>query len=536
MTLGSGAIITAAVVGSDSILRSGRDARHADRVALEEGSRRLTYAELDRDVAAVAATLLTGRGDLAEARVAFLLPPSIDYARVQRGVWRAGGVAVPLCTSHPPPELDYVLADAAPELAVASPDCADRLRPLAAARGIAFRLTTELAGAAGVPGPPRVAQDRRRSGGAMPATLGPERRAMIVYTSGTTGGPKGVVTTHGGLRAQIASLHRAWAWTPEDRILLTLPLHHVHGIVNVLGCALAAGAACVVHASFDAARVWDSFARDRLTLFMAVPTQYYRLIQAWDEADPAQREVWSNAARGLRLMVSGSAALPARVLERWREITGHVLLERYGMTETGMILSNPLGGERFAGTVGSPLPGVEVRLVDEHGVAVEGDGEGEVWVRGPAVFREYWGRPEATAGAFAGDWFRTGDVARRAGGIYRLLGRSSVDILKTGGYKVSALEIEEALRAHPEVSDCAVVGLADEEWGERVAAAVVPAPGSAPSAQELRGFVKERLAAYKAPREVLLVEALPRNVLGKVEKPRVKELFARLPAADTRGD
>jgi malonyl-CoA/methylmalonyl-CoA synthetase len=181
----------------------------------------------------------------------------------------------------------------------------------------------------------------------------------------------------------------------------------------------------------------------------------------------------------------------------------------------------------MAGTVGSPLPGVEVRLVDEHGAAVEGDGEGEVWVRGPAVFREYWRRPEATAGAFAGDWFRTGDVARRAGGIYRLLGRSSVDILKTGGYKVSALEIEEALRAHPEVADCAVVGLPDEEWGERVAAAVVAAPGTAPSAQELRGFVKERLAAYKAPREVLLVDALPRNVLGKVEKARVKELLSR---------
>ncbi|HVR30606.1 MAG TPA: AMP-binding protein, partial [Thermoanaerobaculia bacterium] len=361
--------------------------------------------------------------------------------------------------------------------------------------------------------------------------LAADRRAMIVYTSGTTGGPKGVVATHGGLAAQMASLLEAWAWTPQDRILLTLPLHHVHGIVNVLGCALAAGAACVLHDGFDAHRVWDSFARDRLTLFMGVPTMYYRLIQAWDEADPGERLGWSAAARGLRLMVSGSAALPESVLARWREATGHVLLERYGMTETGMILSNPLDGERVPGAVGVPLPGVEVLLADEQGEVLEGDAEGEVWVCGPAVFREYWRRPAATAEAFAGGWFRTGDVARRAGSIYRLLGRSSVDIIKTGGYKVSALEIEEALRAHPSVEDCAVVGLADEEWGERVAAAIVPAPGAPPAADELRRHAKERLASYKAPREVLLVSALPRNVLGKVEKPRVKELFAARAAA-----
>jgi malonyl-CoA/methylmalonyl-CoA synthetase len=227
-------------------------------------------------------------------------------------------------------------------------------------------------------------------------------------------------------------------------------------------------------------------------------------------------------------MVSGSAALPESVLARWREITGHVLLERYGMTETGMILSNPLVGERVAGTVGTPLPGVEVKLVDDAGGELPGDAEGEVWVRGPGVFEEYWRRPDATAAAFAGDWFRTGDVARREGGVYRLLGRASVDIIKTGGYKVSALEIEETLRSHDAIEDCAVVGLADEEWGERVAAAVVPAVGAtAPSLEELRRFCKDRIAPYKAPREVLAVAVLPRNTLGKVEKARVKELLTR---------
>jgi malonyl-CoA/methylmalonyl-CoA synthetase len=511
------------------------DARTASSLALEEGDRRLTYAELDRGSSAVAGTLLAGRADLGEARVAFLIEPGIDYALVQRGVWRAGGLAVPLCTSHPPPELDYVLADAEPALVVASPALSERVRPLAAQRGIELRTTSEIA---------RPAAEASRGG--LPR-LGPERRAMIVYTSGTTGGPKGVVSTHGGLAAQMQSLLAAWRWRRSDRILLTLPLHHVHGIVNVLGCSLAAGATCVVHPSFDARRVWESFASDRLTLYMGVPTMYFRLIQAWDGAAEGDRERWSAAARGLRLMVSGSAALPERVLERWREITGHVLLERYGMTETGMILSNPLDGQRVPGAVGTPLPGVEVALVGESGGAIEGDGEGEVWVRGPAVFREYWRRPDASRAAFAGDWFKTGDVARRTAGVYRLLGRSSVDIIKTGGYKVSALEIEETLREHPGVEDCAVVGLPDDEWGERVAVAVVPVGGdaavaggdaSAPGAEaavagggaaldgeELRRFAKERLAPYKAPREVLLVAALPRNALGKVEKPRVRELF-----------
>ena len=509
------------------VLLPDREFPFPGNLALEEGERRLTYAELDRDTAGVAARLLGGRADLAEERVAFLVAPGLDYARVQRGIWRAGGIAVPLCTAHPPPELDYVLGDAAPSIVVASAEHAERLRPLAAARGIALVATGDL-----MDEPARPEAARAGSSGAAPETrslprLEPRRRAMIVYTSGTTGGPKGVVATHANLRAQMESLLDAWSWTPRDRILLTLPLHHVHGIVNVLGCALAAGAACVLHAGFDARRVWEAFGRDRLTLYMGVPTMYYRLIEAWDDAGAAERAAWSAAAGGLRLMVSGSAALPASVLARWREITGHVLLERYGMTETGMILSNPLAGERVPGAVGTPLPGVEVRLVDERGAALDGDAEGEVWVRGPAVFHEYWRRPEATAGAFAGDWFRTGDVARRSGAVYRLLGRSSVDIIKTGGYKVSALEIEEALRAHPGVADCAVVGLADEEWGERVAAAVVPAAaGTVPTAEDLRRFIKERLASYKAPRQVLVVAALPRNVLGKVEKPRVKELFA----------
>jgi malonyl-CoA/methylmalonyl-CoA synthetase len=233
----------------------------------------------------------------------------------------------------------------------------------------------------------------------------------------------------------------------------------------------------------------------------------------------------STAARALRLMVSGSAALPVQTLVRWREITGHTLLERYGMTETGMILSNPYQGERRPGFVGLPLPGVEVRLVTDSGVSVPDGEAGELEVRGANVFKEYWGRPDATRDAFRDGWFRTGDTAILDRGSYRLLGRSSVDILKSGGYKISALEIEEVLRSHPSIAECAVVGVSDPEWGDRVSVAVELRAGAALTLEELRAWAKDRLAPYKIPRALQLVGALPRNAMGKVVKPDVAKLF-----------
>jgi malonyl-CoA/methylmalonyl-CoA synthetase len=302
----------------------------------------------------------------------------------------------------------------------------------------------------------------------------------------------------------------------------------VHGIVNVLTCALWSGAACEILPAFDAREVWSRLARGDLTLYMAVPTLYRRLIDAWDGADEATKAAWSAGARRLRLMVSGSAALPVPTLERWEEITGHRLLERYGMTEIGMALSNPLRGERRPGHVGQPLPGVAVRLTDEADAPVTDGRAGQIQVRGPAVFREYWRRPEATAEAFTPDgWFRTGDLAVIENGSYRILGRESVDILKTGGEKVSALEIEAVLRDHALVADCAVVGVPDPEWGERVCAAVVAAPGGAPTSDALRAWARERLAPYKVPKEVRVVPELPRNAMGKVTKPDVQGLFRR---------
>ena len=484
---------------------------HARRLALATPEGVFTYDDLLATSAAVATRLLTGRDDLEGERVCFLVPPGWEYAAVLWGIWRAGGVAVPLAVSHPPAELGRVLDDAEPEVVVAHPDLLESVAGVAAERGLTVLQTPPLVGAGPAGQLPEVAADRP---------------ALMLYTSGTTGRPKGVVLTHGNLDAQVASLVEAWGWTEDDHILLHLPLHHVHGIVNVLSCALASGAVCQVLPGFDAVEVWERMARGDLTLYMAVPTVYRRLIEAWDAADAGTRRRRSEGARGLRLMVSGSAALPVPTLQRWEGITGHTLLERYGMTEIGMALSNPLKGERRPAHVGRPLPGVQVRVVDEAGAPVKGAASGEIQVRGAGVFAEYWRRPEETEAAFTAEgWFRTGDIALVDGGYHRILGRASVDILKTGGEKVSALEIEDVLRAHPAVADVAVVGVADAEWGERVCAAVQPVPGERPGAEEIRAWAKARMAPYKVPKSVLVLDELPRNAMGKVTKPAVRERF-----------
>ena len=487
-----------------------RAAANSGRTAIVAPEGAFTYGDLLDTSARVAAALLGGSDDLAGARVAFLAPPGWDYVAVQWGIWRAGGIAVPLAVSHPPAELEYVVQDADAAVVVAHPEFADVLRPIAERNGRRFLATPELLGAA--PGHlPQVDEGRP---------------AMMVYTSGTTGKPKGVVTTHANLRAQVTALVDAWGWSADDRILLVLPMHHVHGIVNVLTCALWAGAVCEILPRFDADAVWERIEAGGLTLFMAVPTVYRRLVAAWEEADPDRRRRMSEGCARMRLMVSGSAALPVQTLERWREISGHTLLERYGMTEMGMALSNPLRGERRPGYVGVPLPGVEVRLVDDEGAPVEPGTPGEIEVRGDNVFAEYWRRPEATANAFRQGWFRTGDVAVVEGGYFRILGRKSVDIIKTGGYKVSALEIEETLRTHPDVAECAVVGVDDPDWGERICVAVEPRDGATLTLDGLQGWARERLAPYKLPRDLRLVDALPRNAMGKVTKADVARLFA----------
>jgi len=506
------------VPGEDTLTIVERAVGFGCRLGVVDRDGPWTYADVVAQSVDVACRLigersdLDERHDLREARVALLASPGLAYVAGQWGAWLAGGMSVPLSPQQTRAEWEYILDDSRATFAVVSPDLAGPFRALADARGMHVVVTD----------PPLLWSAPRP---ALPA-LAPARRALMLYTSGTTSRPKGVVLTHANIRAQVECLVGAWGWRADDRALLVLPLNHTHGVINVLTCALWSGAVCEIAPMIDPGLVWDRLASGDITVFMAVPTIYRRLTAAWSNAPEGQQAVWSSGATRLRLFVSGSAALPVSVLEEWRTITGHTLLERYGMTEIGMALSNPLDGERRPGYVGSALPGVEVRLVDEDGTDAAAGEPGEILVRGPAVFLEYWRRPDATGAAFSeGGWFRTGDVAVVEGGAVRILGRLSVDIIKTGGEKVSALEIEAVLREHPAIIDCAVVGLPDPEWGESVAAAVVLKLGAVLTLPGLRDWARALLSGPKLPRRMLVLDALPSNAMGKVAKTQLIQLF-----------
>jgi malonyl-CoA/methylmalonyl-CoA synthetase len=478
-------------------------------IAIVDAQGEHTYAELDQSAQAVARRLLNGTGmtDLGGERIAFRIAPGIDYVATLTGIWRAGGVAVPLCLTHPEPELAHVLDDSQACLVMSDEGGEDLLRRLATARRIPF---------IPCPGP------NRDDGGPVP-DIDASRAALILYTSGTTGKSKGVVTSHAAIAASVDMLVEAWGWTAEDRIVHVLPLHHTHGIVNALLCALRVGAVVDFLPAFDAATVWRRFVEGLPTLFMAVPNVYSRLLGDFEDAAAVERRDRTEGAGNLRLMVSGSAALPIPLFERWVDITGHRLLECYGMTEIGMALSNPLKGERRPGFGGLPLPAVKLRLVDEEDTEVADGSPGELQVRSPAMFSQYWNRPEETEAAFYDGWFRTGDVAIVEDGAYRILGRQSVDIIETGGYKVSALKIEDVLGGHPDVVECAVVGIADDKWGEAVCAAVVCRRDMKRNA--LRDWARDYLAPYELPRQVVRLQQLPKNAMGIVTKSEVRALF-----------
>jgi malonyl-CoA/methylmalonyl-CoA synthetase len=487
-----------------------------------DDGKRTSYGELARRSLAAAAAL-RAQGVGPGRTVVFLVEPGAGYVETLLAIWRAGGIAVPLSPVHAPPELAHVVQDAAPLVLVASEALAPRLN------GMRAPLT-------GQPGQPSLVAERLAAFSADGDALAPPESAadaLMLYTSGTTGRPKGVRLTHAALAATVASLEEAWRWCRDDRLLHVLPLHHTHGLVVALLGALWAGAE-TRFAAFDAASVWDALAE--ASVFMAVPTIYAKLLAAHAAAPPDTRARWAASARALRLCTSGSASLPASALQAFRHATGQTILERYGMTEIGMALSNPYDGARVPGAVGRELPGVAVDIVDEQGRPVAVGEPGELRVRTPQMFSAYHGDAAATAASFDADGrFRTGDTGTRdADGVVRLLGRTSIDIIKSGGYKLSALEIEAALLEHPAVAEVAVTGVPDPTWGERVTAWVVARGEPPPTLPELQAFTRERLAPYKLPRALELVAALPRNAMGKVQK---QQLAARQAAdvAQTAG-
>ena len=504
---------------------------HPQRLAIRTSAGDYRYQDLLDRSEQMARVLLAGRADLNQARVAVLIAPSVEYVVAQWAIWRAGGIFLPLCNSAAPNEWEYALTDSGAQYAIVSSEFQSQVAALC--QRLNIRIIAD-------------ASEVASSAAPLP-DIDSHRPAMILYTSGTTSKPKGVLTTHDNIQAQIESLTEAWEWQAEDRIPLFLPLHHIHGIINILSCALWSGALVEVFSKFDHTVILERVRADAYTLFMAVPTIYVKLLEILGQLTDHERSLTACAFGRMRLMVSGSAALPASVHQAWFESTGQKLLERYGMTEIGMALSNPYHGERRPGYVGLPLPGVEVRLKSDSCELLSSEGQpsegqpsegqpsegqssegqsGEIQVRGTGVFRSYWNRPEITAAAFDDGWFRTGDVAIIEDGYYRIMGRQSVDIIKSGGYKLSALEIEATLLEHPSIQQCAVLGLEDPTWGEVVAAAIVVHKPTSLDADELKTWCRQHLSPYKIPKRVLFVDELPRNAMGKVTKPAVRTLFA----------
>ncbi|MER6049824.1 acyl-CoA synthetase [Streptomyces sp. NPDC001793] len=483
--------------------------------ALRFGDRALDY----RQLAAVVGPLAERIGGVAPgggaARIAVWATPTLETSVAVVAALLAGVAAVPVNPKIGERELAHIVADSTPALVLAEPDAA-LPGPLAALP----RLDVEI---------PAVPSEEITPH-PLPLEPGDESPALIVYTSGTTGAPKGVVLPRRALAHTLDALADTWQWTADDVLVHALPLFHVHGLIlGVLGPLRRGGS---VHhlGRFSTEGVARELSADGTMLF-GVPTMYHRLaLEAG--GNPALAKALGRA----RLLVSGSAALPLTDHERLLAATGRRVIERYGMTETLMNTSVRADGPDATGTVGVPVPGVYVRLVDDAGQALEAsDGEtvGEIQVRGPNLFTEYLNRPDATAAAFDGGWFRTGDMAvRDPAGNYRIVGRRATDLIKSGGYKIGAGEIENALLAHPGVAEAAVTGEPDEDLGERIVAWIVsvtgPDAGPAPSAQELADHVARQLAPHKRPRIVHFLEALPRNDMGKILK---RDLRAPAPPA-----
>ncbi len=450
--------------------------RPAEPQLQDVDGRWITAEELEEQTRAAARRL---RGAGLEPGQRFVLSGATSAALVVAyiGALRAGLVVVPVNSTYTEGEVARILDDAAPSGAAVD---SARLAGWLSARDVPVT-GLELEG--------RLADDEGEIDRAAS-----DDGALLIYTSGTTGRPKGAPLTHGNLLSSATAVNVAWRWVPEDRLLLALPLFHVHGLGVGLNGSLCAGAAVALAAKFDPSGVADR-AGEGATLFFGVPTMYQRLVESGQV----------DRLRALRLLVSGSAPLPAELAEELARRTGQMPLERYGMTETVMLTSNPYDGPRKPGTVGLALPGVETRLSDA----------GEVEVRGPNVIAGYYERPDADAEAFTGDgWFRTGDIGELdEDGYLRLVGRSK-ELIISGGYNVYPREVEEVLVGHPDVREVAVVGRPSERWGEEVTAVVVAE--HAFDGERLRAFAAERLAPYKVPKRVEFIDEIPRNAMGKV--------------------
>ncbi|CAH1963323.1 unnamed protein product [Acanthoscelides obtectus] len=531
-----------------------------DRIAIRDQFAGYTYSNIfmvANELSQEITKLVQGRTN---ERVMFLCPNDLNYVVTLWAIWLSGQIAVPLSPLHPKNVLLYYANDTNAKLIITTSEYSDLMHKVSKnSHSVVHLLDNELKSKC----VDKVATTRSDLEGGLPSQFYDGSNAMILYTSGTTGAPKGVVLSHRNLQFQVTTLLEAWKWSQNDVLLHTLPLHHVHGIVNALLCPLYIGAKTIMLEKFNANTVWsqllgvNALPSDRkVTVYMAVPTIYSKLIDEYKKVfkgDPQMVEhIRSTLKNKVRLMVSGSAPLPVTIFEEWENISGHRLLERYGMTEIGMALSNLYEGNRQPGYVGLPLPGVSVRLLEEneatedkenilecvntgglidfpHKVYKSENHKGELLIKSDGVFKEYFNRPEATRKEFTEDgWFKTGDMCEFSSEakLFKMLGRKSVDIIKSGGYKLSALEIETQLLTHPDIADCSVVGVEDVEWGQKVAAVIVLHEGKEMTLATLKEWAEQKMPKYAVPTMLCIVNELPKNAMGKVNKKElVKVMF-----------
>jgi malonyl-CoA/methylmalonyl-CoA synthetase len=486
--------------------------RAPDTIVLEADGEHLTASLLLERVGRMASAL-SDLGVRHGDRVVVQAEKSLAQVVLYLAVLRAGAAHVPLNTAYRSAEVAYFLGDAAPRLAVCDPERAAEFAPLAAASGTTLA-TLDRAGH----GTLADACDAVRGPPVAPTPVADTDLASVIYTSGTTGRSKGAMLSHANLLANARALATAWGITAADRLLHALPLFHIHGLFVALNPLLLAGARVRLLPAFDADATLDGFAW--ATLFMGVPTHYTRLL--------AHPRLGRPTTAGMRLFVCGSAPLLPQTFVDFEAATGHRVLERYGMSECGIICSNPLLGKRLPGSVGPPLPGVELRLVDESGRPVPARATGVIEVRGPNVFQGYWRNPEKTAEELHADgFFVTGDVGRiDAAGYVHIVGRAK-DLVISGGLNVYPKEVEAVLDGLPGVAESAVIGLPHPDFGEAVAAVVCALAGApAPEAAALIAAAREQLAAFKVPKVVFLVAELPRNAMGKVQKAELRRRYA----------
>ncbi len=473
-----------------------------------------TFSDLEKQVehhAAVLERLGVKVGD----RVAIQLPKRIEFVFLELAVLSVGGIVLPLNPDYKAQEIEYFLADSGSSFFLTDLERFSRARTALEKLDKLETVLVDFAEGVGVRSLPRELEAAPRDY-TRPYPIGGDDVAVICYTSGTTGRSKGAMITHRNLISNTMALHKIWGWSDRDVLLHVLPLFHVHGLFVALHGAMNTGATMIMHEKFDPLRTWEAIEKEKCTIVMGVPTMYQRLLNQWESMD-SRPDLHS-----VRVFISGSAPLLEAQFNRFEKETGFRILERYGMTEAGMIASNPLDpSRRKPKSVGYPLPGVKVRVVSPSGDDAPSGEVGEVWVRGENVFKAYWEMPEKTRESFHDGWLKSGDLgyldldddAR----LY-LVGRAK-EMIITGGYNVYPKEIEDVLAGHPSIKEAAVIGLPDEDFGEKVTAIVVPEDGLEPISPEvIIKYCKNLLAGYKCPKSIFLSDQLPRNAMGKLQK------------------